>query len=163
MPQLDASTFASQIFWLVVAFAVLFYLLRTKALPRVAEILEARQDRIANDLDRAAALRAEAEQALASYEQLVAGAQERARAEMKALTERIAAEAAEREAAVGRDVQARLDEAAERIAGAKRTALAELEQVAVEASQAAVLRLIGVEVTRKAAESALRATAQEAA
>ena len=66
MPQLDTTWFASQIFWLIIAFSVLYYLLSRKALPRLAEILEARQDRIAADLDEAERLRREAEEALAS-------------------------------------------------------------------------------------------------
>ena len=57
MPQLDSDTFLSQIFWLIVTFGVLYWLLKTKALPKVSEVLEARQDRIASDLDRAATLR----------------------------------------------------------------------------------------------------------
>ncbi|MGE3740510.1 MAG: hypothetical protein AB7I59_13525, partial [Geminicoccaceae bacterium] len=60
LPQLDASTFPSQIFWLIVSFATLCWLLSRKALPRVSDILEARQSRISSDLDQAAALRNEA-------------------------------------------------------------------------------------------------------
>ncbi len=45
MPQLEVATYASQIFWLIVAFSTLYWLLSRRALPRVAEILEARQDR----------------------------------------------------------------------------------------------------------------------
>ena len=56
LPQLDALTFPSQIFWLIVCFATLYYLLSKRALPRVGDILEARQERIAADLDRAAQL-----------------------------------------------------------------------------------------------------------
>jgi F-type H+-transporting ATPase subunit b len=57
LPQLDTSSYPSQIFWLAVSFLLLFWLFRTKALPRVGEVLEARQDRIAADLDRATKLR----------------------------------------------------------------------------------------------------------
>ena len=69
VPQLEVWTFPSQIFWLLITFSTLYYLLSRKALPRVSEILEARQDRIAADLDQAQRLRREAESALATYEQ----------------------------------------------------------------------------------------------
>ena len=78
MPQLDVSTFPSQIFWLIICFSVLYYLLSRRALPRISETLEARQDRIAADLDQAQRLRREAEAALASYEEAMAKAQDRA-------------------------------------------------------------------------------------
>jgi F-type H+-transporting ATPase subunit b len=163
MPQLDPSTFASQIFWLLVAFGVLFYLLRAKALPRVAEILETRQDRMAHDLDRAATLRQEAEEALASYEKLIAEAQERARERLRALDAQLAEEAAERSAAAEKEIAGRLQEAESAIEEAREAALKELRAVAIESSQAAVERLIGVKVTKKAAEAALRAAVREAA
>ncbi|MEZ5932239.1 MAG: hypothetical protein R3F54_09850 [Alphaproteobacteria bacterium] len=72
MPQLEVSTYISQIFWLIVCFSVLYYLLSRKALPRVAEVLEARADRIRADLDEAQRLKKEAEDALARYERVVA-------------------------------------------------------------------------------------------
>ena len=75
MPQIEVSTFASQIFWLILCFATLYYLLSRKALPRVSEILEARQDRIAADLDHAQRLRRDAEKTLQTYEQAMAKAQ----------------------------------------------------------------------------------------
>ena len=53
MPQLEQiSTYASQIFWLVVVFAVLLGVMLKVALPRVQGILEERQKRIDDDLAR---------------------------------------------------------------------------------------------------------------
>lgn len=47
MPQLDVSTFPSQIFWLVVCFAILCFAMATYFAPRLAKSLEIRQ----NELD----------------------------------------------------------------------------------------------------------------
>src|SRR5690606_13456906 len=88
MPQLDISTAPSQLFWLAVTFALLYWLLSRKALPRVTDILEARQGRIAADLDRAAEIRADAEQALERYEQMLQEAHASAAAEVRATHER---------------------------------------------------------------------------
>ena len=80
MPQLEQiSTYASQIFWLVVVFAVLLGVMLKVALPRVQGILEERQKRIDDDLARAAALRDEAEGVLRAYEQAQADARAEAR------------------------------------------------------------------------------------
>ena len=96
MPQLEVWTFPSQIFWLLITFSTLYYLLSRKALPRVSEILEARQDRIAADLDQAQRLRREAEAALATYEQGIATAQEDAHRHLSEAQTRLQADAAER-------------------------------------------------------------------
>jgi F-type H+-transporting ATPase subunit b len=163
MPQLDASTFPSQIFWLVIAFVTLYYLMRRKALPRVAEILEARQERIAADLDRAARLREEAEQAQRQQEAVVAEAQARALEQLKAVQERVSAETAQRQAELDADLGRQLAEAEARIGAAREQALGELQSVAAEVAQAAVERLAGLKVSEAEAKAALGRVMAEAA
>jgi F-type H+-transporting ATPase subunit b len=163
MPQLDATWFASQIFWLIVAFSTLYYLLSRKALPRLGEILEARQDRIAADLDEAERLRRDAEEALASYEKLVAGAQDEAHRLQTETQARLAASAAERQAELDGQLARQLAEAEARIAAAKDSALAELEDAAIGAAQAAAERLAGLKVPKRTAQAALRKVLKEAA
>ena len=48
MPQLDVSTFPSQIFWLVVCFGVLCFAMATFLVPRIAKTLAARQEELVN-------------------------------------------------------------------------------------------------------------------
>lgn len=163
MPQLDATTYASQIFWLIVTFGVLFWLLSRKALPRVAEILEARQDRIAADLDRAAELRAEAEAAERKHAEVVAEAQARAQTQMKEVADRLAADTARRIAALDAELAAKLKEAEARIAASRDAALAELRDVAIDGARVAARRLAGIEVDRAAAAAALDRVLEEAA
>ena len=155
MPQLDATTYASQILWLIITFSILYYLLKTKALPRLADILEARQERISNDLDKAAALRADAEAAAEEYAKVVAEAQEKAGEAVKATRDRVGAEISSRTAALDKELGAKIAEAEQAIEAARNRALAELEGVAVETAQAATRQLIGVEVTTAEAEAAL--------
>ncbi|HMR30065.1 MAG TPA: hypothetical protein PKA13_11970 [Geminicoccaceae bacterium] len=163
MPQLDSSTYLSQIFWLIVTFGVLYWLLKTKALPKVSEVLEARQDRIASDLDRAATLRTEAEAAARKQEEVVAQAHARAQARLKELHDRLAADAAKRQAALDAELGKKLGEAEARVSAAREAALAEVRNVAVEAAQAAAQRLAGIEVGRETAEAALDSVMREAA
>ena len=156
MPQLDVSTFSSQIFWLIICFGTLYYLLSRRALPRVSEILEARQGRIAADLDQAQRLRREAEAALSTYEQAMAKAQDEAHALLAEAQNRLQAEAAERQAELDCQLREQLSEAEARIASARQRALAEIEDAAVGAAQAAAERLAGLKVSHAAAKSALR-------
>jgi len=161
VPQLDTATFASQIFWLIVAFVTLYYLLSRRALPRLAETLEARQDRIAADLDEAERLRREAEAALASYETLVAKAQDEAHALLAETQTRLQTEAAKRQAELDGRLAGQLSEAEARITEARQSALKELEEVAVSVAQTATEQLAGIKVAKKAAQSALRGVLEE--
>ena len=155
MPQLDATTYASQILWLIITFSILYYLLKTKALPRVADILEARQERISNDLDKAAALRAEAEAAAEEYAKVVAEAQEKASAAIKATRDAVGADISARTAALDKELGNKIGEAERAIAAARARAVAELDDVAVEAAQAATRHLAGVAVSTAEAKAAL--------
>jgi F-type H+-transporting ATPase subunit b len=156
VPQLDVTTFTSQIFWLIVCFGTLYYLLSRRALPRVSETLEARQHRIAADLDQAQRLRRDAEKTLATYEQEMAKAQGEAHALLAEVQNRLEAEAAERQAELDRQLAGQLAEAEARIAAARERALTEIEHAVVDAVRAAAARLAGVEVSAAAAQTALR-------
>ena len=68
MPQLNFESYGSQIFWLVVSLVVLFFVLKTIALPQIASGIEERSDAIEDDLDRAAEFRKKAEEAEAAYD-----------------------------------------------------------------------------------------------
>ncbi len=161
LPQLDVSTYPSQIFWLILSFAVLYYLLTRKGLPRVSEILEARQDRIAADLDRAARLRQEAEETLQRYEAMIEEAQTRARAQLQAAQERIGSDFTARQAALERELHEKIREAEQRIAAAREKALGEIDEVAAELVQVAVERLASLKITKKDARAAVGRVAGE--
>ncbi|MEX0860470.1 MAG: ATP F0F1 synthase subunit B, partial [Cucumibacter sp.] len=77
-PPFDASTFASQILWLVLTFGALYLLMSKVALPRIGEILEIRRDRIESDLAEAERLRQRTDKAIQSYEEALAEARRRA-------------------------------------------------------------------------------------
>jgi len=44
MPQLDTSTYASQVFWLFISFSVLFFVVKTKIIPLFEELYQKRWD-----------------------------------------------------------------------------------------------------------------------
>ena len=160
MPQFDPSTFTPQLFWLLVTFAVLFFAMWRHALPRISGILEARQQRIGSDLEKAAALKAETEQVAAEYEKALAEARDKAAAALKRAGVEMAAEAAKRHESFGKELAARTGDAERRIAAARDQALGDIKIVAEEAAGAATAKLIGVELPpeqlRDAVEDALR-------
>ncbi len=163
LPQLDTATYPSQIFWLIILFLFLYWLMKTKALPRVAEILEARQDRIANDLDKAAMYRRDAEKALEQYEAAVAEAQSEAAAQIQEVHDLIASEHAEKERALDAELASKIQKAEAEIASARNSAMAEINNVAIDAARMATQKLAGIDVTEDEARAALGRVTNEAA
>jgi F-type H+-transporting ATPase subunit b len=67
MPQLDFATFPNQIFWLVVAIVVLYFILSRVALPRIGSVLAERTGTITNDIAAAETFKQQAADAEAAY------------------------------------------------------------------------------------------------
>ncbi len=78
MPQLDPSTFDTQLFWLTICFVTLYLVMAVFVLPRITNTLAARAAQLEGDLMQAEALRDKAETALAAYEEALAQARTRA-------------------------------------------------------------------------------------
>ncbi len=116
MPQLDFSTFPNQIFWLVVALVVTYFLLSRIALPRIAEVLADRQGAIQRDLDMAEEMKQKALDAEEAYNKALADAR---------------AQAAEIMAETKAEIQADLDKAMQ-------TADSEIAAKAAESEKAIV-------------------------
>src|SRR6516162_5994634 len=79
-PPFDSQTFPSQLFWLAIAFIALYLLMSRIALPRIASILEARRQRVEDDLAEAQRFKDGADAVIAAQETALVGAGGRARA-----------------------------------------------------------------------------------
>jgi F-type H+-transporting ATPase subunit b len=70
LPQLDVTTFPSQLFWLGLTFCFLYVLISRSALPKIHDILDKRRGRIERDLTRAEQLSRDAAKAQHAYEEM---------------------------------------------------------------------------------------------
>ena len=68
MPQLDPTYWASQIFWLILVFSVLYISIAKFYLPKIKKNLDDRENKIKEDLDEANNLRKLSEKKLREYE-----------------------------------------------------------------------------------------------
>jgi F-type H+-transporting ATPase subunit b len=71
MPQLDVSTFSSQLFWLIISFSLLYLLLSKLCLPSLNKILQERDFKVSSALKRAHQAKAEAERVKSEYQAIV--------------------------------------------------------------------------------------------
>jgi F-type H+-transporting ATPase subunit b len=152
MPQIEqiAATYASQFFWLLLTFGILYFGIARALLPKVGRVVENREATIAGDLEAARAAQARAAEAQERRAAQLAAARVQAQeltnaakndasrrnaAQLAALDERLAVQTAEGEA---------------RVAASRQSALAELDSIAARAAGDIVMRLTGTSPTPEA-------------
>jgi F-type H+-transporting ATPase subunit b len=154
-PPFNKTTFASQLFWLVIAFTMLYVLMAKVALPRVGGIIESRQKRIADDIAEAGKLKVQSDEAIATYEKALADARARAQAIANDTRDKQAAAAEATRKKLEAELNAKLAAAEETIAATKQAAMANVRGIAIDAAKAIVERLIGTEPSDKAVAAAV--------
>jgi F-type H+-transporting ATPase subunit b len=159
MPQLNqlAEVGLSQLFWLLLTLAVLYFGIGKAMLPKIQSTVDARNDRIAEDLAAAERANAAAEAIEAGYRAKM----DESRTEALKVTQAAKAKTA-------RDAEDKLHKAdaqiAEKTAAAEASlraataaAVADIEGVAAEAAADIVARLTGAKVARAEASKAVKA------
>jgi len=143
MPQLDYHTFVPQLVWLAISFVVLYLLMSCVTLPKVRRTIEGRRHHVDGDLSRAAALKEEAEKALAAYQKTLADARAAAQETLRQTSEKLSADAAERQRQLSATLAEQITAAEARIAAGKEQALGEVRGIAAEVGSAVVEKLTG--------------------
>ena len=156
-PPFNRETFASQLFWLAITFALLYLLMARFALPRVGSIIEARRSKIDSDLAAAAQLKTNAEAAMAAYEKALAEARARAQTIGGETRAKLRVEADEARKALEAALNAKLAEAEKAIGATKTAAMTNVRGIAAEAAAAIVAKLTGTAPADRAVNEAVDA------
>lgn len=157
MPQFDqiGDIYASQLFWLAIFFGAIFVVIGLGMLPRIQSTVDARDAKIAADLDAARGAREAAD----SLEESYRAEMDKSRAEAARLAAEAKAEAAratEKSAAkADKAIGAKIDKAMARIGDARTAALAEIESVAADAAEQLVGRVSGLSIDAATARAAV--------
>jgi F-type H+-transporting ATPase subunit b len=144
-PPFDPTHFPSTIFWLAVTFGALYWLMSRIALPRVAEILETREAKIAGDLKSAAMMQEKARSAGDAYEKLLADARAGAQATAQQARDAANAAAEQKRKAVEAETQQKIAASETEIAAARDQAMTNVAAIAADAAAAIVARITGAE------------------
>lgn len=155
MPQLDFSTYASQLFWLTITFGALYLFLARSALPRLGRVLEERARRISDDLEAAESMQREAVALEESYEKLLTEARVAARDALGEARAELQAELDAKKNEANVDMTARLKKAEDKIAKAKTKALKDIEGIAADVCEDIISKLGGGAAAAKAAKAAV--------
>lgn len=143
MPQLCGDWFANQIFWLVIALVVIYFVLSRIALPRIAAILAERQGTITNDIAAAEDLKVKAQEAEAAYDKALADARAQAQAIAAETRASIQADLDTAIAKADAEIAAKSAESEKAIAEIRASALDAVAEVAKDVAQDIVAAMGG--------------------
>ncbi len=155
MPQLDFSTFASQLVWLTITFGFLYFVVAKFALPRIGGTIEQRADKIANDLDRAQSLKDDVDKAIASYEQALAEAKSKAHTIAQETRQKLGAEIEAERQRVDAQIAEKVADAEKAIDKAKTTAMGNVNKIASDLAGEIVADLTGKKASAAAVSKAV--------
>lgn len=155
-PQLDITTYSSQVFWLAVFFGLMYFLMSRIALPRVTEVLDMRQTQINVNLDRATQLNDEAQRAKEAYDTALGEAQEAARASIAATEAKAAERLSQDSAEFAEHARTRMAAVEKNIAQAKAEALNSLADIAAEVATEMAGKVAQVQIAKADARQAVQ-------
>ena len=147
LPQLDISTWPSQLFWLVVLFTAGYILMAKFVTPRIGSVLEKRRAKLDEDLGKARSASEDAARIRAEYEADLDAARTAAAETAKQAAAEASKQAEASDAKVAKKLAERVAKAEAKLNTARSEALTSLNNVAAEAAMAAVAQLADIQTT----------------
>ena len=147
LPQLDISTWPSQLFWLVVLFTAGYILMAKFVTPRIGSVLEERRAKLDEDLGKARSASEDAARIRAEYEAELDAARSAAAETAKQAAAEATKQAEASDAKIAKKLAEKVAKAEAKLATARSEAMANLNNVAAEAALAAVAQLANIQTT----------------
>lgn len=143
MPQLDVSTYPSQLFWLAVSFLTFYLILHYFIVPRFQRIFENRTHTLDTLTQQASHDREEAELLLNEYEQTLADARIEAHNRFKSVFDEVTAKNAKRQSEVLERISSRLREHEQQLYRERLDARKDLDDMVIDVSAAILKKTTG--------------------
>ncbi|CAN7212706.1 hypothetical protein LJR219_000672 [Phenylobacterium sp. LjRoot219] len=161
LPQFRMEYWGGQIIWLLVVFAVLYALLAKVFVPRLRQIQDTRAQTIADAVEQARRVQAEADAQAAAAKAETEDARAQARRVAADASAKAQANLAASQAAEDQRLQAELEKAEERIRIMRDQAMTNVGQIAADTAEAIVAKLTGAAPSRSEVDAALTARTPE--
>lgn len=129
MPQLDTSTYASQIFWLLICFFGLMFIMSTFIIPKIADIRQQRYNKIDGYLHKAEQLQQKTENAIKKYEDALNDATQKANLTLQATKDELNQIINKKQSELDKKLQAQIKAGEAEINAEKNAALKQIKNV----------------------------------
>ncbi len=157
MPQLDPTFWASQAFWLVLVFLVLYILTSKFYLPKIRNNLEDRENKIKEDLENANKFKEDSETKLKEYEKII----EKAKREVTKIhldsKNTLNKNIQEKKEVMEKEIENEISKAQKEILELKKNSISSIQEISVNITSNIIEKISG----EKLNESSIKATVDD--
>ena len=156
MPQLDPKYWASQVFWLIFVFAILYISISKFYLPKIKENLENRKNKIKEDIEDANKFKEQAEEKLNKYKIILENAKKevsKIHFESKNILEK---DIKLKKATMEKEIEKEISNAQKKIVELKKNSISSIQKIAEDISSDIIERISGDKLN----ESSIKATVE---
>ena len=146
MPQLDPKYWASQAFWLILIFTLLYLSLSNLFIPKIKSGIDDRENKIKNDLDEAQELKELAETKLKEYGEAISKSKLEAKAIFDQANEKALKDINTKRKVLEKQIDDEIIKVEEEIKTLRDNAPDKINKIAIETSSELIKKLIGAEV-----------------
>ena len=157
MPQLDPTYWASQAFWLVLVFTILYVCISKFYLPKIKDNLDNRENKIKEDLENASKFKEESEAKLKEYEMILNNAKKEVAKiylESKSILDKDIQSKKEK---IEKDIEQEILKAQKDIIELKKDSLKSIQDVSKEVAASIIENISGDKLN----ESSIKATVED--
>ena len=148
MPQLDPEFWASQVFWLILIFSILYLVIWKIFLPKINYSIENRKSRIVNDLDEAQKLKESAEKKLKEYNKIIENSKQEAKKIIEDERKKLDQDIKNKKKDFNNQIEKEITAVEKEIKDLKKTSLSNISKIASETSAELMKKIINTEVNK---------------
>tara|TARA_B100000780_G_C21072717_1_gene431725 strand:- start:631 stop:1209 length:579 start_codon:yes stop_codon:yes gene_type:complete len=157
MPQLDPTYWASQAFWLVLIFTLLYLALSKLFIPKIKESIDDRENKIKDDLDEAQKLKSIAEERLKEYEATIENTKKEVKKIIFESKNKLSAEIQNKKKEFEKEIEAEVKKTEQEIRSLKKESLDSIIVISEEITSKIIEKVAGEPLN----QSSIKATVLE--
>ena len=155
MPQLDPTYWASQAFWLILIFTLLYLALSNLFIPKIRNSIDSRENKIKNDLDEAQKIKKLAEQKLKEYEQSIENAKKEVQKIIFESTNELNTEIQNKKKEFEKEIENEIKTAEKEIEDLKKESLKSISVISEEMTSKVIEQISGEPMNQSSVKAAI--------
>ena len=146
MPQLNPEYWASQIFWLIIVFSVLYLALSKFILPKINGNLETRKSQILRNLEDAEKFKEESEKKLKDYEAIINEAKQKSKSIINETRKKINDDIKAKKDHLEKEIEKEVNKAENEIKSLKLSSVDSVKKIAFETSSLIIKEILNADL-----------------